>query len=115
MGKKRFIQYFSFCRFCELEKHYYLSRRANGDVLVESWNLKIQRKITNCWSTDKEQPQAFVDLDFDGVIKEKTTNLRRFRYDIYSEEITPIDLAHKTYLRDLSEFLSELFIKEMNL
>ena len=84
---------------------------------MESWNLKIQRKITNCWSTDKEQPQAFVDLDFDGVIKETTTDLYHFRYDINSEEITPIDRADKTYpnIRDLAEYLSELLMQEMNL
>ena len=67
---------------------------------MESWNLKIQRKITNCWSTDKERPQAFVDLDFDGVVKETITDLYHFRYDIYSEEITPIERkrkADKTY------------------
>ena len=95
MGKKRFIQYFSFCRFCELEKHYYLSRRPHGDVLVNSWILKIQRSIMQTWTTDQDQPQAFVELEFHGVIKETTRNLLNFRYNIYSEEIAPIDHARK--------------------
>ena len=61
-----------------------------GDILVVTWDMEIERTISHSWSSDPEQPEPFVKLLFEGCVKEIKVAFPGHRYDVFLERFTPI-------------------------
>ena len=72
-----------------MNKQVYVARFRKGDILVTTWNTKIERTISHSWSSDSEQPEPFVKLIFQGPVKERKEKFFGQRYDVFSEKFTP--------------------------
>ena len=61
-----------------------------GDILVATWDMEIERTISHSWSSDSDQPEPFVKLLFEGCVKEIKVAFPGHRYDVFLESLTPI-------------------------
>ena len=61
-----------------------------GDILVATWDMEMERTISHSWSSDSEQPEPFLKLLFEGCIKEIKVAFPGHRYDVFLERFTPI-------------------------
>ena len=78
------------CSLCTLKKRIFVGTLCNGDLLVTTWDMKIERTISHSWSSDSEQPEPFVKLSFKGPVKETKATFSDEKYDVDSEEFRPI-------------------------